>query len=195
MTPPWGNKKAFTLVEIIVAMSIFLIIITIVLGLFVNVIHQQTKANIERTLAQEVRAATEIIVREGRLAQGDPPLRVGVDEEGGEQEEVEDVGISDANSLEINKDGKVSKIYSLKEGTLYVEENGVNSPLTSPLIEISPLDGKEGIFTLYGVWGEPIQLSVQIQLQARPRKASRAYQDANIILKTTFSSRFYESTP
>lgn len=64
------NKKGLTLIEILVATTIFITAITIVVGVFSNTIKEDQRQIVRRNLQAESRAAFEEIVRSTRLAKG-----------------------------------------------------------------------------------------------------------------------------
>ncbi|MFH0834083.1 MAG: type II secretion system protein [Patescibacteria group bacterium] len=61
-----SNKKGFTLVEALVAISVFLVIITMVTGIFTNSFATQRKTDVSKVLYEEARIAFERIVKEVR---------------------------------------------------------------------------------------------------------------------------------
>ena len=64
------NHKGFTMVEMLVTITIFVAAITSATALFIAVIHSQMKSNAQRQTMQDARYAMETITREVRMATG-----------------------------------------------------------------------------------------------------------------------------
>lgn len=67
--PQLQSEKGFTLVEILVAASIFVIVMTIATGAFVNIMKIQRRVNAKTEALQDLRQVTELIVRDIRTGQ------------------------------------------------------------------------------------------------------------------------------
>ncbi|MFC1632652.1 type II secretion system protein J [Patescibacteria group bacterium] len=68
-TKQFRSEKGFTLVEILVAISIFVIVMTIATGAFVNMMKVQRRVNAKTEALQDLRQVTELMVRDIRTGQ------------------------------------------------------------------------------------------------------------------------------
>lgn len=68
MKHPKDNQRGFTLVELIVAMAIFLVVVTLAVGAFVTVSRMKSLTSTAKEVQQKTRIATEMITRLSRQA-------------------------------------------------------------------------------------------------------------------------------
>lgn len=67
----FSGKSGFTLIELLVAAGIFVVVMTIVVGLFSRFMLMQRRSIAENRILEEVRFALELFNRETRTAYGD----------------------------------------------------------------------------------------------------------------------------
>jgi len=65
-----SSSKGFTLVELLVAISVFVAAVTSISAIYIAIIRSQQKSNIQRLTQQDARYAIETITREVRMATG-----------------------------------------------------------------------------------------------------------------------------
>lgn len=65
-----SNSRGFTLVELLVAISVFVAAVTSISAIYIAIIRSQQKSNIQRLTQQDARYAIEAITREVRMATG-----------------------------------------------------------------------------------------------------------------------------
>lgn len=66
--PPIKNKKAFTLVELVISMTVFTVIVTVGSMVYMNTIRTQRKVNLEAAMFNEARAVIDKLSREIRYS-------------------------------------------------------------------------------------------------------------------------------
>lgn len=131
-----NNKKGFTLLEMLIAMSVFITIFVLVGTLIVDIVRMQRRARAMRTIQEEARYVLEEITRQGRLAR---KFLLGNNQtQGG------------SNTLTLKFPNDVIKTFSLESGKLTVRESGQDTPLplTSDKVIISQQENSTNIFNL-----------------------------------------------
>lgn len=190
------KNSGLTLIEMLVATTVFVIAITLASSLLVYVIRAQYKSNTMRLVQQEGRYAMESISREAKLAFGSnivPAIKVD----------------NSSNTLiltSIDPDSGSSLIKTFRyDGTKITEETQIGAStksgdLTSDKVTIKPDVKPDG--TNYLIFDCPItytagnipafQQFVTIRFKIEASRGSGPWQSASMILKTTVSSRDYD---
>ncbi len=107
-----SNNKGFTLVELLIAMAIFVMFTGIVIRSYADIVYTQRGTNEYRLLYSEARSLMDMFVNE---------FRENAVYYGGNVSSNFNAGVAEITLL--SSDGKVASTYSLKEGGLHLEQN------------------------------------------------------------------------
>lgn len=169
-----SSLEGFTLVEMIVAVTVFVIAIMIAAGLFVTIVRAQAKTTAQRLVNQEARYVMETINREARLAMGSSSAPA--------------IGVS-GNTLTLTS-GTSSKTFTLSSeriqmGSSFLTSNNVRVTQFTLSNYLSASD--------YTPPATPTrQPSVTITITVESGGGPTSPRGAQIILRTTISSRDYD---
>lgn len=176
-----NKKRGFTLLEMLVATSVFVVVFLMVGVLIIDIIRMQARARAMRTIQEEARYALEEITREGRLAQGsDLPFSIG----------------EDGNSAIFKIKNNEQKIVTLKDNKLQITRviQGVASSsveLTSDKVKVLPIEGNS-IFYLESNSSCGIQfLTIKFKVEANPQRFPSYVRDISAGFQTSITSRKY----
>lgn len=170
-------SKGLTLIEMIVAVGVFAIAITIASSLFVNVVLIQAKTTAQRLVNQEARYVMETITREAKLAQGSSSAPA--------------IGVSGEGKILTLTSGTSSKTFSLSSERIQMD----SSFLTSNNVKVTQFELENYIdATPTGAvdYKPSRQPSVTISLTVRSIEDPASPRGAQITLQTTISSRDYD---
>jgi len=124
------GKKGFTLIEMLVAVSVFVVAVTSATAIIIATIRSQAKANIQRQTTQDARYALETITREVRMATGTNKLQA-ITVSGPSY-------ISLANIPDYQDPSKYTrKIIQLKDGRITIQTIQYPGPIISPEMPIT----------------------------------------------------------
>jgi len=172
------TKTGFTLLEMLIAVSLFALFITIVSATFMLIVSNQRRLNSQRIALQEARYALETIVREARLAQGDP-------------DNPNNPPFSDPNgtsNLQINVSNNATKTITRDTSLGYGRILMNGQPLTSDQVNITSLSF-ERRGDPYNP-SSPSQYLLKIKITAQSRHVQFPEQ-TQVTLQTAVSSRKY----
>ena len=164
------NKNGFTLVELIVAVFIFSVLVTIASGSFVSALSLQRRALNIKKVEENGRFILELMARELRVAN---PINTASN----------DCPSSGTSTLSFEHPVNGSVQYSLTANQVHRLINGVDTMISNPDVEISQL-----VFCISGnTVNDNTQPRVTIILGLRSGGSSNAA--ATIDLQTTVSQR------
>lgn len=181
----------FTLVELLVAMSIFIVIVTVAVGVFVNALKEQRFLTNEMAMNNNMGLVLEEMARE---------MRTGYQFQaaGGSCGSNGSTGISFYNSQDSNATGgSASTVYSFANGGITRQETGAvdASKNTSGVITSSDINVENGCFTVMQDSGtltkstcNPPRIVIRMEVAS-----TAAHAPAPSFIETTVSSRILPS--
>ena len=158
------NKNGFTLIEVLVAVSVFSLVIVIALGLFTNIIRSQRKSVALQNVQENGRYLIDFMAKEIRMSE---------------------ITSVDGSSLVLAIDHPLngSIQYSFSGGQLTREDSAGVVAINSDETQV------DGSFIIYGkTLGDNIQPRVRVILKAQTT-GSKTEEQSVINLQTTISQR------
>lgn len=178
-------QKGFTLLEIIVSMSIFALIVLMAISTFQSINEGQRSAIASQNTQESMRYAFEIMSKEMRTAQARNPKCGGTT-----NNKVFNVNSSQDILYFLNKNNECTQYY-IYENSLYIKRNsgGIGLPVTPDEVKVSNLKFSiidDNIGAFHG-----IQPMVTMKMDVEMASTSAMHKN-KINLQTTVSSRHYE---
>lgn len=163
-------NRGFSIIELLVSISIFSLLITIVVGVLVGSVKVQTDILANQRLAGEIRYVVENISRIGMLAITD--TEADCLDEGGKTYESTD------NKLKFIDYRNKCNFYELRDGTIYRKLDDMEYPLTSSEFNVQKFkveineDPHERVlvFIEMGIEGSDVWLHAQTTFSKRTLK-------------------------
>ena len=155
------KDKGFTMVELIVAIAIFSIVITIVVSLFMTALKGYRKNLALQNVQDNARFIVDFIAKELRMAT---------------------INSGTSNSLNITRSDGTAVTYLLSSNNLTRTAGGTSGPINSDEVTVN------GNFYVSGIGGDSFQPKVTIGLKVE-NKGTRPEEKAVINIQTTLSQR------
>ncbi len=178
-----AKRKAFSLVEIIVAVSLFSVIILSMTGIFRMVIEGQRGAIASQNVQESMKYFLEVINKEIRMAVRTESSDCGVP--AGDIYRL--VETENGDTLYFQNFYKECVVYSIENDELSsrfkISRGGHEGYISPRLISVDRLD-----FVLRQGLEEQDSITVNIKARALNTRSS----DAEVVLQTTLSSRYYK---
>ncbi len=179
------NQNGTSLLELVVAVGIFVVLTLSVSNIYLSIANSQKKAIATQSIEESLRFAFEMMSKEIRMAQGNSVGSNCASTGPGYYKIFNNINNNDATTSEElyfkNKDGKCV-IYKLDSGQVFVERGGEGAYLTPDKVNINNLK-----FIINDVRGGTVgdfQPSVTIMMEAEK-------ENNHIRMQTTISAREY----
>ena len=184
------NKKGFTLIEMLVALAVFMSAITSAVGIMIAVVRTQNKSNIQRQSSQDARFAMETICREVRMATGSKENLPFERTDNGQSLTI--YNIPDYNQPSLVTSSKIERIWN-NEKQIYqiaIDDNVI----TSDNINVTELSFSLNDNNNVHDWNIPSeQPYINITIITEQQKANaKSFEKTKTKLRTTVTSRDYK---
>lgn len=179
------NEKGISLVELVVAVTIFSMIVTIASGMFINAIRAQKIIIAKQSVADDLRYSADFMLKELRMAQSHPTVPIFTFRDSGGDQLIGDNSPSSFLSF-FNSSGDNIK-YSLSSGVISRDDGSTVQPISSSGVEIVSLNFTLNNWNLERGAVDALAPLITVTIRARSRNGAGGETE----FQTSVSPRIY----